>query len=278
MTFNIRGAFFDDGANRWAERASLNLATIERSGADLIGLQEANRPNLAFYRARLAGYRLVTGSRGDKEAVPAYNAILWRPERLELLAAGGFYLSRTPWRWSSDWGSAFVRTAAWAAFRTVEGVDFLHVNTHLDHVSSEARLRGSEALLRQVERLGGESRPALITGDFNANGWTPPGEAPNGANDGTHALYLARGFQDAYNAAGHADSRRNFTYHAFHGESYEPGPGYGSLRIDWILARPGPGRRLVVHACETIRAAEPPLYPSDHYPVLAALAFEPAGP
>ena len=49
MTFNIRGALYEDGANHWRHRAALNLRTIQSHAPDLIGLQEAHLENLAYY-------------------------------------------------------------------------------------------------------------------------------------------------------------------------------------------------------------------------------------
>lgn len=41
------------------------------------------------------------------------------------------------------------------------------VNTHLDHISEEARYRGALMILDWVRNLGG-NLPVVITGDFNA--------------------------------------------------------------------------------------------------------------
>ena len=57
MSFNVRGSFRDARKkNAWRNRATLNVATIERYAPDVIGLQEAQRGNLSAYRKRLPRY------------------------------------------------------------------------------------------------------------------------------------------------------------------------------------------------------------------------------
>jgi exonuclease III len=48
--------------------------------------------------------------------------------------------------------------------------------------------------------------------------------------------------------------------------------GAGAIRIDWILLRDG-RLRWTVAACDLLYDAEPPLYSSDHFPLLADLAL-----
>jgi hypothetical protein len=95
MTFNIANAIDteDDGDNVCERRAPLNVATIKRYAPDAIGFQQCDEGNLATYRADLAAYRYVLGPAADGPDLYDYNAIAYAPDRLELLDAGGFYLS-----------------------------------------------------------------------------------------------------------------------------------------------------------------------------------------
>lgn len=268
MTFNIRGAVHKDGENAWPHRAALNVATIERHAPDLIGFQELQRGNEEVYDARLAGYRHELGPKAEFGEPHNYNAIYWRPERLEAVAAGGFWLSETPERYSASWDTVCLRAANWVRFRCPEdGAEFLHLNTHLDHVSELARVEGSKLVLRQLDELAGDGLPVLVTGDFNS---TPSSTA--------YRLYREAGFADAYLAAGNEESPGANTFHRFMGDRFELWPHSDSARIDWILARDGRdgARRFRVRSCAIVRDAAPPLYPSDHYPVLAELNLEPA--
>jgi|SRR5690242_4193265 endonuclease/exonuclease/phosphatase family metal-dependent hydrolase len=91
MTFNVRYASSDtEGDNIWEKRAPLNVAVIRKQVPDLIGLQECETDNLLTYQQHLPGYARLLGSAVLPGEEPCtYNAIFWRPERLDLLASGG---------------------------------------------------------------------------------------------------------------------------------------------------------------------------------------------
>jgi endonuclease/exonuclease/phosphatase family metal-dependent hydrolase len=265
MSFNVRGSSRDKGkANAWENRADVNVETIERLAPDLIGFQESQKGNLETYRKRLAQYTQLPGPRYGNRAPYDFNAILFDPSRLALLDSGGFWLSETPERYSASWRTRVVRSANWAHFRFSEtGLSFLHLNTHLDHVSRLARIEGSGLILRRLAELGGDGAPAVVvTGDFNSRPGTP-----------VCRIFAGAGFVDTHLAAGNEDTRDANTFHAFEGVRYrEARPALSPRRIDWILLR-DPRRHIRVRSSLIFRdhEVEPVVYPSDHYPVLAEL-------
>jgi endonuclease/exonuclease/phosphatase family metal-dependent hydrolase len=258
MTFNIRGALNDDGPNRWPERADLNVRTILRHAPDLIGFQELHPGNLETYRVRLPGYHHVLGPPYDNTPDEYhYPSIFWNPQRLDLLESGGFWLSQTPERHSGAWNTDCIRSATWARLAWREaGLKFIHLNTHLDHISEWARVEGAKLILEWLEPARWEGLPVVVTGDFNC--------MPDSA---AHLLFMDAGFQDTYTAAGYTEPR--YTYHGFQGKAFTPWAN-GADRMDWILIRDGQ-QRLDVVTCEVVDDAEPPVYPSDHYPVVAVI-------
>jgi endonuclease/exonuclease/phosphatase family metal-dependent hydrolase len=267
MSFNVRGSFRDLGTpNAWEARAALNVETIRNSLPDLIGFQELQSGNLETYRETLPRYGHVLGPRYGNGARPSFNAIFFDPRRLRLLEQGGFWLSETPERYSSSWGSRVVRSANWAYFVPFDaGPSLLHLNTHLDHVSTTARVEGSRLLLREISvllrRFGDETPVVVVTGDFNCRPGTP-----------TYRNFAQGGFVDTYLAAGDPHGEDAHTFHAFKGSRYRDArPGLGPRRIDWVLLR-DPLRRLRPLSCLILRDHAGETYPSDHYPVLAVLA------
>ena len=265
MSFNVRGSSRDRGeANAWENRAGLNVETLERAAAALIGLQESQRGNLETYRERLPRYAHILGPRSGNREPYDFNAILFDRGRLELLDSGGFWLSETPERYSASLGTRVARSANWARFRH-SGTDlpFLHLNTHLDHVSRLARVKGSALILRRLAELREVEQPVVVTGDFNCRPGTP-----------VHRGFVRAGFVDTYLAAGNEDGTGANTFHAFKGAHYrEARPALGPRRIDWILLK-DPGRRIRVGSHLILRdgPGDSGVYPSDHYPVLAELA------
>ncbi|MGI8859902.1 MAG: endonuclease/exonuclease/phosphatase family protein [Rubrobacteraceae bacterium] len=260
MTFNVRGSQHKDGENAWKQRAPLNVRTIERYAPDLIGFQEHQVGNRKVHDAKLDGYERISGPRYENREPHAHNAIYWRMDRLELVARGGFWLSETPGEYSKSWGARHVRSANWARFRVRSGgAEFVHLNTHLDHISGRARQQGAGLILHRLDELA-DGIPVVLTGDFNCN----PGSK-------TYGIFADAGFGDAHLAAGSGPTN---TFHRFRGEEFRPKAGR-EARIDWILLRDAPREGAWnVHSCEVIRDAEPLVYPSDHYPVVARLSLE----
>ena len=273
MSFNIRGfSHRGDGTNRWGNRAALNVATIKRYAPDLIGFQELRDESLAIYRDKLPEYAHILGLVAGNKAPYEYNAIFFDPTRLEVLDSGGFWLSETPDRHSSAWRTRGARSANWAKFGSPSaGFSFLHLNTHLDHMSSLARAKGSELILRKATELQAEDGlPAVLTGDFNCL----PGSLP-------YRTFAKNGFEDTFLAVGNEDNKYANTFHAFEGLRYfllrcgdRVRHGRKPRRIDWILLKNG-RRRLRTESHEILRNrnAKPAIYPSDRYPILATLVL-----
>jgi endonuclease/exonuclease/phosphatase family metal-dependent hydrolase len=271
MSFNIRG--FSRRGDSWADRAALNVATIKRYAPDLIGLQELQAESLATYKEKLPEYAHILGPGAGNKTPHEFNAILFDPTRLELLDAGGFWLSETPDRYSSAWRARVVRSANWARFRSPStGLSFVHLNTHLDHLSGLARREGSRLILRKTVEFQEAGLPVVVTGDFNCL----PRSLP-------YRSFVENGFEDTFLAGGNEDDSDAVTFHAFRGLRYlllrcadRVRHGRKPRRIDWILLKNGQQRlRTEVHEILRDRDADSALYPSDHYPILATLV--PAG-
>lgn len=262
MTFNVRGSHHPDGRNAWRGRAALNVRTIARQGPDLIGFQEFQDGNARVYARELEGYESEPGLPYENRPPHAHNAIYWDPGRLQMLDAGGFWLSETPDRFSGSWETRQIRTANWVRLRPAfGGPEFLHVNTHLDHISGRARVRGSALIRDWLDGPEADGAPVLLTGDFNCE-----------PRFKTREVFAHAGFLDAHLATGHPPAK---TFHAFRGEDFKGRDPSKEHRIDWVLLRDGArGERWTVENYSIVRDAEPPLYPSDHYPIVADLALE----
>jgi endonuclease/exonuclease/phosphatase family metal-dependent hydrolase len=260
MTFNVRGAYRDRGRrNAWPNRVEANVDEVLSLGPDLFGVQEFQWGNFEVYKERLPGYAYVLGPPYGNRRPYDWNAIFFDPGRLEPVDTDGFWLSETPYRRSRSWSTRVVRSANLITFRRPDGSRLVHLNTHLDHVSPQAKLEGARLVIQRLTAL--PELPTVVTGDFNCR----PGSEP-------YDLFGEAGFVDTYLAAGNEDTQTSNSFHAFRGGNYRdrkehPAP----RRLDWILLRDPEGRARVESCRIVTGGGAGGVYPSDHYPVVAEL-------
>jgi len=119
------------------------------------------------------------------------------------------------------------------------------------------RIEGAKLISKRLNDLSNDAQFQIVTADFNA-----------GPDTETYRVFRDIGFEDAFLIAGGSDDDpMAYTYHGFKGER----PGHCG-RIDWILLR-GKETQPRALSCSILRDQAPPLYPSDHYPVIADIAF-----
>ena len=167
MSCNVRCLTpLDLGKKSWFYRADLLVSDIAGQKPGIIGFQEATRWQYDYLTDVLTGYDSVIDYRDDtlaSEGCP----IFYNEKLYTLVDKGSFWLSATPEVMSKDWGSACYRICSYVILTDkASGKDFVVFNTHLDHVSDEARIKGIAVVLEKIARFGG--LPAVIMGDFNA--------------------------------------------------------------------------------------------------------------
>ena len=127
------------------------------------------------------------------------------------------------------------------------GEDFVVFNTHLDHVSDEARIKGISVVLEKIAQFG--DLPAVIMGDFNAL-------------EGSETyLSATENFLDAQYAA--AETCQSHTYQNWGDpESYK--------RLDYfMISREG----FRVDRYDVIHPIHEGIYASDHCPIVLHIAM-----
>lgn len=261
MTFNIHG-----NDPEWATlHANPTLGVLQRYSPDLIGLQEVVTQNIEFYRQHLIDYDSELGQQYGEEEDPGYAPILWKKARFELLESGNFWFSRTPNIQSSDWGVEYPLGAIWVRLQDkLTGIQLFHLNTQFeDGAWGEQSRQGSSKLIVECIAQLAPDIPVILTGDFNCNPWSS-----------AYNHFLANSFTDTYRAAGNADSVDSSTYHGYAGRQYFALEWGDEMfwRVDWILTRDGT-QCLQTSSSTIVRDAAPPIYPSDHYPVVSELVM-----
>lgn len=170
VTFNLRCDFAGDGEQRFTCRADFIKRKLLSEKPDVIGFQEATPSMRRWLIDNLVGYTVVGYGRGaafDDES----NCIAYRTDKFELFGFHQFWLSPTPYVPGSRYEiqSPCPRICTVAMLCPIgTATPFRVYNTHLDHVSDEARVLGLRAILDRITKDNTEFRcPYFLTGDFN---------------------------------------------------------------------------------------------------------------
>jgi endonuclease/exonuclease/phosphatase family metal-dependent hydrolase len=246
ITCNIRFDNPADGENRWEYRRELLARTLLQKSPDIIATQEGRYHQLVDLASLLPGYRLVDDHRAwIKERM--YPSFFVKENRFEVFPGLDLWLSETPdIAESRSFDSAFPRLLTWLRLQPIGSEkNFLVVNTHLDHVKRETRIKQTEVLSSEMKKRWNPHWPIIITGDFN--------DEPEG--DVRQLLVDAfPGLTDAWKLF---HQHEETSHHPFTGE-LETGS-----RIDWILL----DARLKAMECVLDKFNESGRYPTDHFPV-----------
>ena len=262
MTFNIRTALGRDGNNSWPHRKELVVDTIAQLSPQVVGLQEALSAQVEYIEESLPDYRWLGIDRGlnGGEGLSEYTPIFYRHLELVPIESGNFWLSATPDTPPDAVGGrgrrrGVGRIVTWARFHHLaSGRQLYAYNTHLTLRRGSRQIDSARLISDRIASLPSGSA-VVVTGDFNA----PGGESE------TWRVATAQGLEDAWLIA---DERRG---PAFTLSMFGPPVDWGVGRLDWVLVG-GPVR---VRSVETIAHNDQGRYPSDHYPVVARLEFDP---
>ncbi len=250
MTYNIRCHAPDDfGKKSWFYRADLVADTIEKAQPGIIGFQEVNSWQYDYLCDVMPAYDSIITYRDN---IPVYSEgcpVFYRTDLYTLVDKGSFWLSETPDVMSKDWGAACYRICSYVILEDkVTEKEFVVFNTHLDHVSDEARINGINVVLDKIKEFGG--MPAVLMGDLNAE------ETSDTYKSATEYFYDVK-YQTE-------DTMKSCTYQGW-------GTQLDRECIDYIMvSKTG----FKVHSYKVITDTYDGVYTSDHFPLVATLSFE----
>lgn len=253
MTFNLKYDFVDSGEQGWNNRLEKLVKIIKDNNPIILGTQEGLNHMLIDLENKLEDYNYIGEGREGKE-LGEYNAIFYNKEKVEVKYWRQFWLSETPEIvGSKSWDTACERICTYGRFKNKETLEEVMIyNTHLDHVSEEARAEGIKLISDKCKENNLENRlPFLIMGDFNCIG-------------SDEVFNVIKSYEDenfkVINLHETIENEILGTFHNFTG-IVEEGP------IDFILISKE-------FYCEKLYSDERKIgdsYPSDHYPVVATL-------
>ncbi|POS74330.1 endonuclease/Exonuclease/phosphatase [Diaporthe helianthi] len=255
ISFNIRYAATSLETNEkpWSTRRPLLITQLAvqaaEASATVIGLQEVLNNQLNDIKSGLGSQWAHIGvGRDDGATRGEYSPILYRTDVLRLLYSEVKWLSPTPDVVSFGWGAGSRRVVTIGVFEHIAtGKRFIHANTHLDNVSSQARSEGIKVVasrMKAVQQTYGEL-PVSLTGDFNS--------APNG--DAYSTLAGLDYVEDLWDLAPHVGPNQ-LTYTGF--------SQTGVSRIDYIWLVPKSVRPYTGQAIEIVGNYVDGVFVSDH--------------
>ncbi|CAG7623216.1 hypothetical protein PAESOLCIP111_02496 [Paenibacillus solanacearum] len=255
MTFNLR-VMNNNDEQSWAKRLPLVKELLEKQKPDILGTQEGQLVQVQDLERALRGYgRIGVGREGGQKG--EHVAVFYNKERFDALESGNYWLSDTPEQiGSKSWGNTLPRMVTWVKLsEKASKQSFYFVNTHLDHISAEARSKGAQLIAEKAKAFDAKL-PVILTGDFNSKLIHPP----------YRYLIETAGFTDALKSAPVISGEKLGTFNGFQ----SPEGGGPGNRIDWILYR---GNVTPVQAgIDDYRRNG--LYASDHYPVVAEMILQ----
>ncbi len=250
MSYNIRCHAPDDlGKKSWFYRANYVVDTIEKAQPTIIGFQEVTSWQYKYLCDTLALYDSIITYRDN---IPVYSEgcpVFYRTDLYTLVDQGSFWLSETPDVMSKDWGAACYRICTYAILKdNATEKEFVVFNTHLDHVSDEARIKGIQVVLDKIKEFG--SIPAMLIGDLNA------------VEDSETYISATNSFLDAK-----YQTENTMTSCTFQ----DWGEQLDRECIDYIMISKTDFK---VNEYKVIRDTYDGNYTSDHFPIIASLTFE----
>lgn len=158
MSFNVRNVEYD--------RGRIVPQVIADYLPDSVGVQECEGIWFLTLKSNLPAYGIVgVGRDAGLPLIGESTAILYRRDKYNLVDWGTFWLSETPDKVSMGWDAKYKRTCTWVILENKETKEqYAHVNTHLDNVGIEARIKSVELIL---EKAASFDMSVVVTGDFN---------------------------------------------------------------------------------------------------------------
>ncbi len=166
-TFNIKYENPKEGVHQWDNRKEQILKFIKIEDVDIIGMQEVVHSQIRFLEAGLAEYARIGVARDDGKSKGEYSPIFYKKGRYTIIDSATFWLSPNPQIPAKAWDAALPRVCTWAKLIDQDTKDLILVlNTHFDHVGSEARAKSVDLILSKINELEHKGK-VILMGDFN---------------------------------------------------------------------------------------------------------------
>jgi endonuclease/exonuclease/phosphatase family metal-dependent hydrolase len=253
MTYNIRLDVASDGNNAWPFRKDFFAAQVRFYEPDILGVQEAMPHQVVDLEQLLSQYNHVGIGREGVGKGESSN-IFYKKDKFTIIQTNTFWLSETPKAISMGWDAACHRVCTYALFQEAKTNQLFWVfNTHLDHIGEQARTKGIELVLAQINQLNTLNYPVIFMGDFNSEPQEERIVALKKVMNDTREVSLEKPF-------GPVGTFNNFE----HDRSV-------TALIDYIFISKKSNLKVIKYA--VLSDSKDLKYPSDHLPVYVEMVF-----
>jgi endonuclease/exonuclease/phosphatase family metal-dependent hydrolase len=253
-SFNLRYDNPRDTGNLWVNRAPVVANLIRFHDFDIFGTQEGLKNQLDDVSNALPQYTRYGAGRDDGKEKGEHSAVYFKKDRFTLLNKGDFWLSQTPDKPSLGWDATCCnRICSWVYLRDKKsGKRFYFFNAHFDHQGIQARRESSKLVLEKIKQIAGTA-PVIFAGDLN------------GDQKSEWYLTLANSdlLKDSYKETPHPYAN-NASFNAFGASVHR------KEIIDHIFVT----KHFKVNKWGILTDTYHGKFPSDHFPVLARVAFK----
>lgn len=172
VSFNVAAPWGNLNQGTSGQRVKRFAAYMNAIGADSIGTQEMNADWLEKLEKLMPQYKSYGIERGgdDSEKKSEMNAVFWLKDKYNCIDMGTFWLSETPLDESRYKNAGCNRICSYVVLENKEtGAQYVHMNTHLDNASEDAREYGAGVVMEKMEVIREQHPDAdfVLTGDFN---------------------------------------------------------------------------------------------------------------
>lgn len=164
-SFNVRDKDVNDVEMK--DRVQLVVRKILEIDPDSFGVQEATAAWMKALVFMLPDYGHI-GKDTEGDGTGETNAIFYKRARYKLCGGDTKWLSDTPDETSYGWDAKCKRLFTYAVLKNRRtGEEYVHVNSHFDHVGQLAREKEAEQIVAFVRDLLPD-RAVVFTADMNA--------------------------------------------------------------------------------------------------------------
>ena len=253
MSFNVRSDSFFDGKNRWNYRKQHVVNLLEEFKGDVIGLQEVTPMMLEDLKVMLSSYHIVGQPRSTRYFSEHNNILI--SKKHTILSEDTFWLSKNPSKTgSSVWFSVFPRICTTVKVQLDTGELVRIYNTHLDVYLSPARTYGMRRIMERIKNFYNQEHVTVILmGDFNS-----------GPKDTLIKKIIPQVFDDKKFVAVQETNLSLYNQPTM-GRFKDKEKG---MHLDYIFV----SEECEVAEVEILKKHYNGQFPSDHYPICAAIS------